>query len=231
VHLCRVTRVSPTDLGASLHRFLQTCRSYGPPEPKTEALSDFRVAAGFVSHELIGEVKWLDEFFHFIPAWLQTLAPSIGFGWFEAAWFLAIFPILLWSLIALLARELGHRGGLRDLFLRAATGAAPVVALAHLAKAAAKVGGWGGYLPGAVRDPQGLETLGRLTERLQPVPPSLFGLSIVGWMVLLGVALIAWRALGWIRRDYERIELPALHAGLASAGLFFTVILVIWTRS
>jgi len=189
------------------------------------------VAAGFVSHELIGEVKWLDQLFHFIPARLQSLAPGIGFGWFEALWFLAIFPILLWSVIALLARGLGHRGSLGDLFLRAATGAAPVVALAHLAKAAAKVGSWGGYLPGAMRDPQGLETFGRLTEKLQPAPASLFGLSIVGWMVLLGVALIAWRALAWIRRDYERVDLPALHAGLASAGLFFTVILVIWTRS
>ena len=97
------------------------------------------VALGFVAHEVIGEVKWLDAFFHAVPNGLNRLMPSIPFGWFEALWFLVLFPLLVWGLISGIGHFTGHRAGLKTLLTGAATGAAPLVAVAHLAKAAAKV--------------------------------------------------------------------------------------------
>ncbi|MFH1999586.1 MAG: hypothetical protein ABIK28_07895 [Planctomycetota bacterium] len=102
------------------------------------------VALGFVSHEVIGEVKWLDAIFHVPPAWQAGLISTVPFGWFEAFWFLLLFQLLVWLDVAGVSRLFGHRGNLKSMLLAAATGAAPVVAMAHLAKAAAKVAFWGG---------------------------------------------------------------------------------------
>lgn len=73
---------------------------------------------GFVTHEVVGNVKWLDEMFHVIPAWLGSFAPGIGFGWVEALWFLVLVPARLWTVVVGLSYALGHRGAVRDLLLR-----------------------------------------------------------------------------------------------------------------
>ncbi|MBM3495413.1 MAG: 4Fe-4S binding protein, partial [Armatimonadetes bacterium] len=121
------------------------------------------VALGFVAHDTLAEVKWADAVFHRAPEAIAALAPGVAFGWYEALWFLVLFPALAWAAIAAAAFLLGQRGGLGTLLLAAATGAAPVVALAHVAKSAAKIASWGGYLPGALADPNGMETFRRIS--------------------------------------------------------------------
>lgn len=163
------------------------------------------VALGFVAHEVIGEVSWLDALFHLVPAHLTTLIPGIPFDWFEALWFLVLFPLVVWGAIACVGYLAGHRKGLRSLFLAAATGAAPVVAVAHLAKAVAKISSWVGFLPLSLQDPQGLDTFHRLADQSLSTPAPVLGLSIVGLLMLPLVVVIAWRALGWAR------QIPADH--------------------
>ncbi len=82
------------------------------------------IAAGFVAHELIGEVKWLDAYFHIVPSLLHAAVPAAAFGWWEAVWFLILVPAVVWSMTAAVAYLLGHRTGAKALLLAVATGAA-----------------------------------------------------------------------------------------------------------
>jgi len=186
------------------------------------------IALGFVAHEVIGEVKWLDVHFHAVPTYLNALLPWLSFGWLEAAWFLIFFPLLVWAMIGGVGLLLGQRQRLRPLLLAAATGAAPVVALAHLAKAVAKMGSWGGFLPLAIRDPGGVETFRAIASGSLSAPELLISLSLVGWLMLLAAVVIGWRAWRWAG------ELPAESAGTARvafafSGIIFSAVLVVWT--
>jgi len=185
------------------------------------------IALGFVAHEVVGEVKWLDRYFHLVPAGLQALAPGVSFGWVEAAWFLVLFPLLVWTLIGGASSILGHRGGLRALLLGAATGAAPVVALAHLAKATAKVASWAGYLPLALADPLGGETFRAITDDRLAAPAPLAPLTILGWVALLALGVTGWRAWRWARRLPAGAPMVA-RVGLLSTAVFFSAVLVFW---
>ena len=185
------------------------------------------VALGFVSHEVIGEVRWLDSIFHVVPERLTELVPAVPFGWFEALWFLVLFPTVVWAAIAGVGYLAGHRAGLRALLLAAATGAAPVVAVAHLAKAAAKLTSWGGFLPLALRDPQGLETIRQLSEHSLAAPASMFGLTMLGWVMLAVILVIAWKAWRWARQIPAE-AVAAARAGLVGALLLFSSVLVVW---
>lgn len=187
------------------------------------------LAAGFVAHEVVGEVKWLDGWFHWVPLALRSLVPSVSFGWFEAAWFLLMFPLLLWTIVTCLAYLLGHRDRLSPLLLAAATGAAPVVALAHLAKAVAKTASWASFLPFSVRDPAGMNTFGRLMDHSLQAPRSLADLPVIGWMMLALIAVVGWRSWCWLRQAPSAF-LPAARAGFVSTAILFTVVLAIWTR-
>lgn len=187
------------------------------------------IALGFVAHEVIGEVKWLDAIFHATSAWLNRLVPSVSFGWMEALWFLGLFPLIAWSVISGIAYLMGHRGDLKSVLLAAATGVAPIVAVAHLAKAVAKVSSWGGFLPVSVGDPKGLDTFrATITDQTLSSPAELLGLSIVGWMMLFGMTLIAWRALNWVR-DISKDSLPAARSALVATFILFMSVLITWT--
>lgn len=188
------------------------------------------IAAGFVAHEVIGEVKWLDDLFHVVPSAMQRTLPAVAMGWFEAFWFLIAFPLTLWAVVAGMAWALGHRRGLRELFLAAATGAAPVIAVAHLAKAASKVVAWAGYLPLALRDPTGVETLERLTMKTVPAPHALLGLSLLGAIMATVLVLIGWRSWRWAQTAAPAL-LPATRAGFAVTTVLFSSVMFVWMRS
>jgi len=185
------------------------------------------IALGFVAHEVIGEVKWLDAFFHAVPERLNALAPHVSFGWFEALWFLVLFPLVVWGAIGLVAYVAGYRRDLALLFLAAATGAAPVVAVAHLAKAAAKMASWSGYLPLALRDPEGIETFRRIADRVIQAPGSLVGLTVVGWAMLVLTLLVAWKAWRWVR-DVPPESVRAARVGLVATAVLFAGVLTVW---
>ncbi|MEW6071001.1 MAG: hypothetical protein AB1726_00210 [Planctomycetota bacterium] len=186
------------------------------------------VALGFVSHEVIGEVKWLDEAFHVVPAGLASALPGVPFAWFEALWFLVLFPLMVWFAVVGLGRLAGHRGGIRPLLLAAATGAAPVVAVAHLAKAAAKVTAWGGFLPLALRDPRGSDTLHRIADHSLVPPAPFLSLTVIGWAMCPLVLFVTWRVWCGARR-IRADAIPATRAGLIGASVLFTSVLTVWS--
>jgi polyferredoxin len=179
------------------------------------------VAAGFVVRELMGEVKWCEALFSVVPAALAR-ATGIAFGWAEALWFLALVPLGLWALVAAAGWLAGHRGGLGRLLLTVTTAAAPVLVVAHSAKALAKLGGWASFLPLALRDPRGLATCDRLAAHTLATPPRLWSLAAAGWLVLGAVAAVAVHA--W------RTSRAPGRASVAVLALLFLLIIGVWTR-
>ncbi len=185
------------------------------------------IALGFVTHEIVGEVKWLDAAFHFVPSSLHSPVPAISFGWWEALWFLVLFPMVVWAVIATTGFVVGHRDRLGLLLLSAATGAAPVLAIAHLSKAAAKTGSWVGFAPLAVADPRGLETMQRLTSHGLVSPPPLLALGTVGWMSLIAILLFAWKGWRWASQLPQGSVLTA-RISLATSTALFSAVLMVW---
>jgi len=185
------------------------------------------VALGFVSHEVIGEVKWLDGIFHAVPSAMAKAIPAVSFDWHEALWFLLVYPAGVWALIAAVAYLAGHRGGLRSVALAAATGAAPVVAIAHVAKALAKLSSWGGFLPLAVRDPAGIDTLHAIAAEAVAAPHSYVAMTMLGWAMLFLTVLIACKAWRWAR-EIPTESIAAAKAGLATTAVLFSAVLTIW---
>lgn len=186
------------------------------------------LALGFVTHDMVSEVRWLEPIFHAPPTWVHGVLPGITFGWIEAGWFLILFPLLVWGLIALAGRLSGHRGSFRSLLLAAATGAAPVVALGHLAKAAAKLSSWGGFLPLALREPRGAHTFQAIWQGAQPAPARWLSISLIGWMTGLALLVLAWRAWRWAQ-EAAGDALPAARAGLTGAALLLSAVVLAWS--
>ncbi|MBI5830006.1 MAG: 4Fe-4S binding protein [Chloroflexi bacterium] len=185
------------------------------------------VALGFVAHDTIGEVGWFDGLFHTVPAKLSVWWSAIGFDWLEALWFLLVFPLAVWLVIAGIGYLLGHCGNLATLLLAAATGAAPVIAVAHLAKAAAKMASWGGFLPLALRGPRGIDALHRIADHSLSAPAAFIGLSVLGWVTLALVLGMAWKTWRWARQIPADAAVAARTA-LAGAAILFGAVLVVW---
>ncbi|MBI5509497.1 MAG: hypothetical protein HY903_12165 [Deltaproteobacteria bacterium] len=187
-------------------------------------------AAGFVTHELVGEVAWLENLFHVVPEAVHRQWPALAAEWLEVIWFLAVFPTALWALVAAVARTFGNRGGLKATLLSTATGAAPVIALGHAAKAMSKLGAWAGYLPLALQDPNGIETLHKISSGALSAPVPLVGLSMPGLLTAAAVVLVGWRSWRWARATVPG-QLPALRAGFLVAAVFYTSIMVVWMEA
>ena len=188
------------------------------------------VALGFVAHEVIGEVKWLDAWFHWIPARIHGGIPSIPFGWFEALWFLGLFPLAVWAVAGAVGVAIGHRRGAGALLLAAANGAAPVIAIAHLSKALAKVSAWIGYLPGALAEPTGAATFAAIQGGVVAAPGRILGLSVFGSVMLLLLLVIGWRAHRWAR-EVPAESRAAATGGLVTAAALFGGVLAAWAFS
>jgi hypothetical protein len=185
------------------------------------------IAAGFVAHEVAGEVKWFDAIFHTVPTALHAQAPSVPFGWFEALWFLLIFPAAIWLISLSVSSLFDQRSPWKVVLIAAATGAAPVVAGAHLAKAVAKGSAWAGFLPLALTDPAGMENFQRIQNQPLALPSGLIGLPVVGWAMLMTVVFLFWRSWSWSREAVPD-SLTAARIGLVTATLFVASMLVIW---
>jgi ferredoxin len=193
------------------------------------------ILLGFVVDEMVGSVAWLDAVFAFVPHQLAASLsgpswPAVSFGWFEAFWFLFLFPFGVWGCISIVGYLAGHRAAVRSLFVAAATGAAPVVAVAHLAKAVDKFGSWGGFLPGALRDPQGVEIYHRFAAHSLSPPSGLFNVQVLAWGMLVVLLAIGWRALQWARQVPAESKVAA-RVGTVVTTVLFSFILVAWALS
>lgn len=111
--------------------------------------------------------------------------------------------------------------------LATATGAAPVLAVAHAAKAVAKAGSWAGFVPLALRDPRGLDTLHDLTVAPASLPASWVSVPLLGWL-MLGLTVLGG-ARAWRRVDgLPSGSVVVARTGLAGAMVLFGAVLAVW---
>lgn len=150
------------------------------------------LVSGFVTWELFTEWPAAEKVFLIPPVWAATaLGWPAAAGWFEGAWTLGVLPLVLWWLLAGAVRLLGDKERVFVIWRRIALPMAVVVSVGHLSKGLAKFVSWSPFVPNALREPIGLETVKAISAKSIAAPGAFLGLSAVAvaCLVLMCVAL------------------------------------------
>lgn len=180
------------------------------------------VASGFVISELCSESPAAKKIFTAPPQWVAAqLGWPAGGGWIEGVWTLVVVPAVVWLVLAAALRLSGEKGRLPDLWQRLALPVAVVVAAGHMSKALAKFVSWIPFLPGAWRDPAGVETARAITQKAVPAPVAWVPLSVVtgiGLVLLVAALVVAIREYRLARRGQAGAGRGAWPLSMLAAG-------------
>ncbi len=172
---------------------LQLRRPFHPADTREElvawpVLLFIMMVSGFVTYELCTEWAAAKTAFLWTP---KQIAPVFGLdpgnGWVKGIWTLFVFPVLLWLALGTMVLVSGAAKTLSEAWRRLALPLVVVIAAGHMAKGVAKFTSWGGYLPGALRDPRGADTAINLSDGSTQLPAVLLSTP---WVSSIAVALI-----------------------------------------
>ncbi|MES0372171.1 MAG: 4Fe-4S binding protein [Mariprofundaceae bacterium] len=181
--------------------------------------------SGFVVYELCTEWSAAKGVF-LLPVNMVVAAigmPEWG-GWIKGLWTLMLFPLLLWVVLGSITWLMKGAGSLTDAWRELALPMVVVIAAGHMSKGIAKLTSWGGYLPGAMREPSGNETIQTLTADSNLLPASLLGMGSVSVIALTLVVLALFYAIREAKLTHGaayKAQLPAL---TIVAGMFAVII-------
>jgi len=180
------------------------------------------LVSGFVTWELFTEWPAANKVFLAAPAWAAA-------DWFNGLWTLAVVPLVLWSLLAGAVRLLGDKERVFVIWRRLALPIAVVVSVGHMSKGLAKSVSWLPFLPDALREPTGLETVKALSAKSMAAPGALLGLSTVAVvsLVLVGVALVLGIREYRLAHRHEPTSWQAV-VPVAALAMVFGLIIVGW---
>lgn len=183
------------------------------------------LVSGFVTWELCAEWPAAEETFLAVPRWVVLqlgAASSSGYtNWF---WALIVIPLGTWFLLALVLRAFGDRASLGAIWRRLALPIVVVVSVGHMVKGLVKFNSWVLFLPNALKDPAGLETVGAFTNKTVAQPNTLLPLSLVA---IVAIALVIAGFLFAIREARladTRIHYRTVFPVAAFAAAFLIVI-------
>ncbi len=155
------------------------------------------LGSGFVLSELCTESPAAHQWFVAAPEWLAHHAGLGGAaGWLEGLWTLVLVPVVMWTILGVLAQRVGNSGGLPETWRRLALPAAVVISAGHMAKGFAKFTGWAGFLPGALSSPDGVATARDIAANSLAAPAALlpmWAVASVGISLVLVALLLAIR--------------------------------------
>jgi len=184
------------------------------------------VVSGYVGYELCSEWKAAQAVFLWVPEKAAALLSLTGVvGWIRGLWAVVVFPLVLWTLLAVPVLLLRGASGLGEAWRRLALPMAVVLAAGHMAKGLAKFAQWAGYFPLAYEDHTGVQTAQAIVAGTMAKPGPLLSKAVISTVCLVLLALMAYFAL----RE-SRLADPATHrsravslllAVLASAVLIF----------
>lgn len=200
------------------------------PDDARPALASWPVAlfvvmvSGFVASELCSEWAAAKAAFAWVP---EQVAAALGTkslaGWIEGVWTIVVVPLVLWLVLGTLVRVSGGARSFSEAWRRLALPAAVIIAAGQMAKGLAKFVSWAGYLPQALRDPQGTETALALQSKSLPQPAGLMSLpavSVASLLLLAVMILFALRESRLADRATHRSRIaPLLALGAATAAL------------
>jgi ferredoxin len=148
---------------------------------------------GFVTWELCTEWKRAEAAFLMAPQWLitQTGAGGVAAGLFKWAWALLVVPAAVWLTLAGLFRMIGDRRAIGEILQVMALPMAVVISAGHMSKGLAKFVTWAPFLPGALREPDGVATAQAITAKTLTMPAALLSPGIVS-MICIGMVATAF---------------------------------------
>ncbi len=186
------------------------------------------LVSGFVTSELCSEWPAAQKWFLAAPEWLSHhLAPASAAGWIEGIWTLVIVPFVLWSILVGAARMSGRGGGLFETWRRLALPLAVIVAAGHMAKGLAKFSTWAGFLPHALRSPDGVATAVAIHAKSLATPAPLLPMTaaaVAGCVLIVASFILAVREM----RLAGNARTVASAAPLVILALLFASIVVGW---
>lgn len=160
------------------------------------------VLSGFVTSQVASEWAAAQKVFQAPAGWLFQVTQMGSASWMGAVWMVLIFPLLLWTALGGLVVLLRGANGLTEAWRRMALPMAIVLAAGHMAKGLAKFVSWATFLPGALRDPDGVATAVAMASKAIPQPGAILSLPVVA---VVGVALTA-AALYFAVREYRIVD-------------------------
>jgi hypothetical protein len=177
------------------------------------------LVSGFVTYEMFSEWKAAKAVFlnpaEQLTTWLG--AGKEAAGWIKGAYVLLVVPAVLWLIAGGLIRLTGGASSLREAWRRLALPMAVVISAGHMGKGLAKVSSWGGYLPGAIREPMGVHNSQALAAKTIPPPTSLLSLPLVSIIGFLLLAVAVWLGIRETRlaesRGYGKRAVPIILLG------------------
>ena len=183
------------------------------------------LVSGFVTWELCAEWPKAEELFLFVP---ELVNRSLGSAWLsghiEGLWAMVMFPLLIWALMGLGMRALGESAGIGKLWRRIALPVAAVVSVGHMSKGLAKFVTWVGFLPHALRDPNGTQTVVEISRGILPKPGALLSLPLVALIASTLIGLGAFYAVRVARTSHPGSSCSALLIKGTFAALFLVAI-------
>jgi hypothetical protein len=146
------------------------------------------MVSGFVTWELFTEWPAAEKIFLRVPHSIsqQLNLPWLS-GYLNGLWALMIVPLAVWLFLALMLRLVDDNRSIGLAWRRLALPIAIIVSAGHMSKGLAKFVSWIGFLPYALRDPVGTETLQAITNKVLPSPSLLLPLPIVA---TIGITLV-----------------------------------------
>lgn len=186
------------------------------------------LVSGFVTYELCTEWAAAKAVFLWVPEHLAgalQLAPDNG--WVKGIWMLFLFPLALWTVLGGLVRITGAAASLSEAWRRLALPLVVLISAGHMAKGLAKFVSWAGFLPGALREPAGVETVQQLAAGSLPSPPHLMALTYVSVIVTILMIIATLFALreAWLA---NRARAVRLWVPLIMLAVFFTALTIGW---
>lgn len=146
------------------------------------------LVSGFVTWELFAEWPKGEGAFLTVPHWITQQAGIAWLsGYLNGFWALVIVPLVIWIFMAGVVRVFGGGSSLGQTWRRLALPVAVVVAAGHMTKGLAKFVSWAGFLPVAMTDPLGTETIRAMSSRTMVQPVWLLPAPVVA---VLGIVLI-----------------------------------------
>jgi len=184
------------------------------------------VVSGYVSYELCSEWKSAQAVFLWVPEKVAViLGRSSYVGWVRGLWAVVVFPLTLWTLLAVPVVLLRGASSLGESWRRLALPLAVILAAGHMAKGLAKSAQWAGYLPLTYEDHTGVQTAHVIVAGTMSKPGPLLTKAVISTVCLILLAVMAYFAIRESKQadaTTHKSRLPSLLlAILASAVLIF----------
>ncbi len=177
------------------------------------------LVSGFITYELCSEWKAVQHAYLLVP---HAISES---GWVKGIWMLFVVPLLIWSVLGSLVLLGRGAKSMGEAWQRLALPMAVIISAAHMAKGLAKFSSWGGYFPGVLREPKGIETALAITSGAASKPAALLPItlvSIVGMILLVIMGYFAMRESHLADPESHRSRIaPLLLIWLAAMTLIY----------